>query len=414
GSVFATSVAASEAMVAADFGYSIAAAAAGAGAMDLTLFRANDPSATDASGQRFTLRQSAAGAWADEWTDLVAEIWVSTSTDAPVAIRSADVSLEFNTQYFTATAVEFGAAFDNSNASAVVDDPSGRVDLFGTTTLQGIGEGQYALLARVLLRQTIDDAGVPILDENRQAGDAVATDWVRLVPDSATLDTEGAPLVSLQTGVPNELPLLPVIYDLDDNGRIGFSDLAIFSADFLLPTSSSPEARRSDFDLSGRVSFGDLALFSNNFLLNRESGAELNYPNEFPMGREAAPLPPPGLIPATEFAAPVTPFLSGHDLDLMAANLSSTAASCNLVIDETSANTVQQVDALFAAWNSAIESKNAAGDVVSNPDEIEEQLFRTSPPPAADVASNLLDAQTLAEPTDPVDFSEGLPRSPNE
>jgi len=55
------------------------------------------------------------------------------------------------------------------------------------------------------------------------------------------------------------------MYDLDDDGRIGFGDLAHFVPSFLQDVDGSDDAAAADFDQSRRVDFADFALFVSNF-----------------------------------------------------------------------------------------------------------------------------------------------------
>ena len=63
-----------------------------------------------------------------------------------------------------------------------------------------------------------------------------------------------------------------VSYDLDNNGRIGLGDLAVFASVYRQQpgiTSDSSYAYAADFDGSGTVDLGDLALFAANYRLDR-------------------------------------------------------------------------------------------------------------------------------------------------
>ena len=70
------------------------------------------------------------------------------------------------------------------------------------------------------------------------------------------------------------------MYDLDDDGRIGFGDLAHFVPSFLQNVDESDDGTvaAADFDQSGRVDFADFALFVSNFGRREDDGlGELVY-----------------------------------------------------------------------------------------------------------------------------------------
>ncbi len=219
--------------------------------------------------------------WIDEWRPFWVELWVRVDGNASVGVASASTRLEFNTACFSVASVDAGSAFaDDFNAE--VDELAGRVDISATTDAPVlVGSGQHVLLARVALQATINDPGVPIGIDQAGPIQPVTGSWLDIVgPINVTL-TGNEPAQSVQLSSPNT-ELWPLLYDLDDDGRISFGDLSRFASVFLDNSSTSPTAAKSDFDLSGSVSFGDLALFSANFLVSRTSDRTIVFPANFP------------------------------------------------------------------------------------------------------------------------------------
>ncbi|NQT11719.1 MAG: hypothetical protein HQ582_03150, partial [Planctomycetes bacterium] len=105
--------------------------------------------------------------WIDEWDSFYVEIWVSTLDADDAGIVSAHVDLAYNTDYFTATDIEYGPGFDLLQIG-IIDDDAGVVDDLGAGTLAtDVGDNQYALLARVRFEPTVDDPGVPLGAEGK-------------------------------------------------------------------------------------------------------------------------------------------------------------------------------------------------------------------------------------------------------
>jgi len=99
-------------------------------AVDLVVVR--NQTEIDSTGHVNSLPTS--DTWIDEWSSFWVEIYVETA-DAN-AILDAMVDLNYNTNFFTATEIEFGSAFADSG-EAVIDDANGIVtSLSGTSTIE--------------------------------------------------------------------------------------------------------------------------------------------------------------------------------------------------------------------------------------------------------------------------------------
>ncbi len=248
-----------------------------------------DPTSTDADGQVEVLPEDQT--WIHEWHTYWIEVWVSTPEISNTGVTRAVINVDYDTTVFTATSVEPGAAFADGLTSSIHDTTAnvtiGQVELDGiVTSNQQVGADQFVLLARIKMESTSADAGLSIdLDEPLPIT-SVSQPWVQFSGDgnaSAQLDFATA---NLEISDPPSTDLYPMLYDLDDDGRIQFGDLAIFSNLFLKRTTDTPAAYKADFDLDDRVAFGDLALLSANFLKNRSSGNQVIMPLDFPTGFE--------------------------------------------------------------------------------------------------------------------------------
>jgi uncharacterized repeat protein (TIGR01451 family) len=219
--------------------------------------------------------------WIDEWTEFWAEIWVTTDGSAHWGIAAAAVDLTYNTDYFTATAIEYGPAF-TEQAPAAIDDDSGSVSgLAATSSLLGVGDDLPVLLARVRFEPLDQDPGVPH-DTNGDYLEAAGDVGLNLESPSITF-FESAPIVADSGPLP-ATELWAMLYDADDDRRAGFGEFAFFAAAFLKHVGEFADAYAFDYDRSGRVDFADLSFVAANFLLRPADAADAIYPGGWPGG----------------------------------------------------------------------------------------------------------------------------------
>ena len=219
-------------------------------------------------------------AWIDEWRTFWVELWLRVEETNSTGIESANTSIAYNTDYFSVQTIAAGAAFAN-DFTATPDDSLGQVDIAATSDAnEPLGVGQYALLARIQFTSTSGDAGVPLgLDQPGPIA-PVEDNWLDLGGASQVTLIGGTAINTVEQQGP-ATALWPLLYDLDDDRRIGFGDLSILASVFLREADFSPAATKSDFDASGRVDFGDLSLLAANFLRDPTSG-EILFPSGFP------------------------------------------------------------------------------------------------------------------------------------
>ena len=249
-----------------------------------------DPVATDANGEVSTLPNNEE--WIDEWSSFWVEIWVSTPDTDATGVVSAQVDLTYNTDYFTATGIEYGPGFDLLQIGTI-DDATGVVDDLGAgTSATDVGDDQYALLARVRFEPAVDGPGVPLGADGK---------YITPVDNGFGLDDAEVSLVGhiaadVELGTPPDTELWPVMYDIDDrfndNGLIDFGDFTFFAQAFAqdVEDGSLWNVWASDFDRSGLVDFGDFTFFAMNFGKGKTDGIEIRYPGNFPGDWRSNPL----------------------------------------------------------------------------------------------------------------------------
>ncbi len=214
--------------------------------------------------------------WIDEWSTFWVEIYVETA-DAK-GVTEASVDLNYNTDFFTATDIEFSNAFADSG-NAVVDDATGVVtSLSGTANSEKAGNQRKTLLARVKF-ESLEQDDVAINFEEKFIGPhalglSLSNVNVNLADDTAT---------SIIVGETPETDLWAIAYDINDDDSISFTDLAQFISFYgenVLDT-DSPYVWALDFDKSGSVNFKDLSFFISNYGVTKGGDRDVVYPANF-------------------------------------------------------------------------------------------------------------------------------------
>lgn len=230
--------------------------------------------ATDGNGEADALPDNAE--FVDEWDEFFLEVWGKVANSA-AGVETAHIEVPFQSDFFTVDTIEIGESFaaaSSSNVDTETDD--GRIFLELETARTDAGLNSFVLFARISLSVHVElannllDAYVsPTTDDRFDAENITATidGGEAATPlDVANLTTD----------------IWPVLYDVDDNGNIGFGDLPAIASVFGASTAANPTAFRVDFDGSGVVSFGDITLFASNLGRSKSSTGEQTYAPDFP------------------------------------------------------------------------------------------------------------------------------------
>jgi len=222
----------------------------------------------------------ASAEWIDEWTGFYVEVWVSTPNSSTTGIVAAQIDLAYDTTCFTGTAIEYGPAFEQLQ-TGTIDDLAGVVDDLGAGTFAtDVGDDQYALFARVRFEPTEMDVGIDV----DPAGPYLTPFDHGITVSDAEAHVVGALSTLTELDAPPNTELWPVMYDMDDDGRVGFGDFAFFASAFQqhVGEPGADYACASDFDHDGYVDFGDFAFFAQNFQRSKADAIELDYHADFP------------------------------------------------------------------------------------------------------------------------------------
>ncbi len=233
------------------------------------------PTATNANGETETVPDSVD--WIDEWDSFWVEVWGNTSDGS--GISGGNFDLEYNTDYFTATAVEFGSAFGGSSAASI-DDQAGIVSGISGQNGQGnLGGSGQVLLARVKF-ESIGEDNVTIDQVTGFLGPHNL--GIRVV--NASLDVTDFGDVTASTGETLDTELWAVPFDLNDDGTINYRDLITFTSyyDTSVVGAESGLAWSLDFDKSGKINYRDLIFLATNYNRSRGTGQQISFPTNFP------------------------------------------------------------------------------------------------------------------------------------
>lgn len=236
-----------------------------------------DPTTAGANDEVDTLPDSQP--WIDEWSPFWLEIWMDTSSVESQGILSAALDLNYQTDYFTATDIQYGAAF-SLNQGGTINDAAGTIEnLSATTDATGLGISKHLLLARIRFESLAGD-GVDIDYDNQLIGPH-ALDFSLGAPQVTVVSSDPAnPFVNAFQGT----NVWANPYDLNDDGAISYRDLILFASVYnSVPSQSSSDyAWVSDFNQNDKVNFRDLILFVTNYGKQQSLGSVITYPSSFP------------------------------------------------------------------------------------------------------------------------------------
>lgn len=217
--------------------------------------------------------------WIGEWDDYWVEIWLSTPSTSDLGILSGAFNLNYNTDVTSATGMEFGPAFTESQ-SGNINDMTGAVEnLSAETTLNDVGDDQYVLFARIHFESTTEDSLDLDLDGHslnpQSPGLSIQNPTVILTSDE-TSDVVG--------GLAPDTQIWANPYDYNDDDSINFRDLIWFvSAYKEIPSqSTSTYAWIADINRSDQVDFRDLIWFVSNYGNSKQGNSDVIYPQGFP------------------------------------------------------------------------------------------------------------------------------------
>lgn len=215
-----------------------------------------------------------------EWDRFVVEVWLRGEGQDPVDIQDMKLDLGYRTDLTSAVDVEFGRSFEGPG-SFELDDQAGQVrEIHATSTGVSLTDADRVLFARVHFQ------AVP------QFGDNVRMDLETGSVGPHSLELASQNLVALSAGLEvttvadtmPEIGIMPVIYDLNEDQKIGIADFAEFVQVFGQKTESATDGVKwfADFNKSYAVGLADFSYFIANYgksYFNENITFPSNYPD---------------------------------------------------------------------------------------------------------------------------------------
>ncbi|QDT27728.1 Calx-beta domain protein [Gimesia panareensis] len=230
---------------------------------------------TSANGEVATLPSGVGQV--SEWATWWVELWIDAQNMTNQGVYSAALDLSYQTEFTTATEIQFGPAF-TENLSGLIDDTAGSVtSLSGNTDTSHLGASQHLLFARIKFQSRGDDQVQ--LDLN---GKSVGPYDLGLEISSPQVALEGNVPLDTTAGAFTGTDIWANPYDLNDDNHINFRDLILFVSVYNTRPSASDSdyAWFADLNQNDHVDFKDLIFLASNYNKGREN--QISYPASFP------------------------------------------------------------------------------------------------------------------------------------
>ncbi|MEQ8633717.1 MAG: hypothetical protein RIC33_02590, partial [Gimesia maris] len=235
------------------------------------------PTATDANGETDSL--PASQDWISEWGSYWVEIWISTEDSTSQGIATVSLDLSYQTDFTTATEIEYGSAF-SQNQAGTINDPSGLTqNLSATADTSGLGVNKQLLFARIKFESLVDDQVLLDLDGQRIGPHDLA---FQMQTPQLSLGSERLSTTPILDSIGADIWANP--FDLNDDDKINYRDLILLVGVYgAIPSESDSDfAWVADLDQSDRVDYRDLISFVGNYGKGKVNDPDINYPGNYP------------------------------------------------------------------------------------------------------------------------------------
>ncbi|MFN3151256.1 hypothetical protein [Bremerella sp.] len=214
-----------------------------------------------------------------EWDRFVVEVWLRGEGQEPVDIQDMKLDLGYRTDLTSAVDVQFGRSFEGAG-SFQLDDQAGQVrDIHATSAGVSLTDADRVLFARVHF-QAVPQFGDNVR-MNLETG-SVGPHSLELASQNIAALSAGQEVTTVADAMP-EMGIMPVIYDLNEDQKIGIADFAEFVQVFGQKTESATDGVKwfADFDKSYAVGLADFSFFIANYgksYFNENITFPSNYP----------------------------------------------------------------------------------------------------------------------------------------
>lgn len=228
------------------------------------------------SNQYATLSDLSKLTWMNEWGSYLIEVW-GTSGSATTSITSFMCDLTFDARLFNVVSTNIStiSAYTLTKKTVSVSGSSGTISLAGSTS-QTRGNNRYTLLAQILVTPAINttpantkenvgvfmpDDGVPGYPLNTICGIGFVNGTVQ-VGGKGVMTTRGI----------STMPVRPVYYDSNDDGRVNAADFLKFASSYGKKVDASSVYAKFDYDRNGTINAADFLKFAQSYGKTRTTG----------------------------------------------------------------------------------------------------------------------------------------------
>lgn len=300
---------------------------------NVTLTAVKDATPTNSTGGVSSLPQS--DQVIEEWDSFWVEVWLTADGTGGDTISAASATVHFDPSVYRASSLLIGPGF-TAAAGTTSNNSSGLATLKATSSVSGIGGGQRVLLGRIRFSPVANGLSAPVL------GDVLGVDFSTFLNSvsNVSLTVDGVGEVDSPT-VDDSVTtrLLPMIYDLNDDGHVSIGDFsAVISA-----IGNRHSTSFVDFDLSGDAEESGLAYFmralGDSFDSQVSSRLVSSYVYDAAMSNAIlTPLPSQGGLSALISSEVVEDFVSALPAPVVSSEVTSNAHAATVYVTDLDGN----------------------------------------------------------------------------
>lgn len=255
-------------------------------------------------------------AYFHEWQDALGQLWITIDADVPNTPFDLNFELTSTDNWLDQPQVTADIADD---VTLLHQQDAGTLTTTGTLhglDLSGYQVGDRVLLATLVYPDDLTDPAGLLMDNAGEYVSPTSDHGVQLT--SAEVSPTSQPFV-VDTNISGQF--VPVMYDANDDGRVGIADFAQFISQYSKTAdANNPNAYKFDFNWDGKVGITDFAYFISHYGRRKDNPAGLiTIPDEapwnqppaaaMPLSLEAEPIAQPEQAPLAETSTP--PLLLG-------------------------------------------------------------------------------------------------------
>lgn len=213
--------------------------------------------ATDTGGDSIVDSRPQSDEVIGEWDSFWVEVWVTPDGNGGDTITAASATLNFDPSMYQASSIVFDTGFTSESGSGV-NNGSGTATISVSSTGVSLNSGERIRLGRILFTPVANGLDAPVV------GGTLGIDFSSFLTSmtGASLTVDGVGVIGGPTAdVDLPVHLLPMVYDLNDDGRVGIADFSVF----ISTVGNSNSNSFIDFDLTGDVLGSGFSFFQTAF-----------------------------------------------------------------------------------------------------------------------------------------------------